>query len=80
MSGADARFRPIACGASYKDRGMRPDSHDAVGVVITTASSRSAPFEFALVQDLMIERATTVGGLRNGLNTAKMDMRDMLRP
>ena len=35
VCGAVARFRPIAVGASYLDRGMRNDSHDAVAVVIT---------------------------------------------
>ena len=32
VSGAAARFRPIALGASFLDRGMRNDSHDAVAV------------------------------------------------
>ena len=35
VCGAVASFRPIAVGASYLDRGMRNDSHDAVAVVIT---------------------------------------------
>ena len=35
VCGAVAHFRPIAVGASYQDRGMRNDSHDAVAVVIT---------------------------------------------
>ena len=35
VCGAVATFQPIAVGASYRDRGMRNDSHDAVAVVIT---------------------------------------------
>ena len=35
VSGAAARFRPIVVGASFQDRGMGNDSHDAVAVVIT---------------------------------------------
>eukprot|EP00959_Pyramimonas_sp_CCMP1952_P099021 2069941-Pyramimonas_sp.AAC.1 len=32
VCGAVARFRPVAVGASYMDRGVRNDSHDAVAV------------------------------------------------
>ena len=35
VEGAEARFLPIAVGASFRDRGLRNDSHDAVAVVIT---------------------------------------------
>ena len=35
VCGAVAKFRPIAVGASYMDRGMRTDSRDAVAVVLT---------------------------------------------
>ena len=35
VSGAAARCRPIAVGASFKDRGMCNESHDAVAVVVT---------------------------------------------
>ena len=40
VSGAAARFRPIALGNSFHDRGMRNDSHDAVAVVITLRDSK----------------------------------------
>ena len=35
VCGADAYFRPVAVGASYSDRGMLNDAHDAVAVVLT---------------------------------------------
>ena len=35
MCGAVVHFRPIAVCASYQDRGMSNESHDAVVVVIT---------------------------------------------
>ena len=35
VCGAFAKFRPVAVGKSYEDRGMRNDSHDAVAVVIS---------------------------------------------
>ena len=40
VSGASARFRPIALGYSFEDRGMRNDSHDAVAVVITLGKTK----------------------------------------
>ena len=42
VSGAAARFRSIAVGESFKDRGMRHDCHNAVAVVITSQSLRHA--------------------------------------
>ena len=43
VSGAAARFRPIALGYSFADRGMRNDSHDAVAVVITLGTTTMQP-------------------------------------
>ena len=40
VSGASARFRPIALGYSFEDRGMRNDSHDAAAVVITLCEAK----------------------------------------
>ena len=39
VCGAVARFKPIAVGASYRDRGLRNDAHDAVAVVLTLSSA-----------------------------------------
>ena len=45
VNGAAARLVPIALGASYKDRGMRADQHDAVAVELTVrAASQRAEF------------------------------------
>ena len=43
VTGAAARFQSIAVGASFQDRGMRPDSHDAVAVVITLPGASQPP-------------------------------------
>ena len=43
VTGAAARFQSIAVGASFEDRGMRPDSHDAVAVDITLPDASTPP-------------------------------------
>ena len=47
VSGAEARFRPIAVGVPFADCGMRHDSHDAVAVVIEPRGA-SQPAEESL--------------------------------
>ena len=44
VNGADACFRPIAVGASFNNRGLHNDAHDAVAVVITVRGA-SQPAE-----------------------------------
>ena len=47
VTGAAARFWPIAVGASFHDRGMRNDCHDAVAVVITTRTAHTRSLRHA---------------------------------
>ena len=47
VTGAAARFSPIAVGASFQDRGMRNDCHDAVAVVITTRTAHTRSLRHA---------------------------------
>ena len=47
VTGAAARFWRIAVGASFRDRGMRNDCHDAVAVVITTRTEHTRSLRHA---------------------------------
>ena len=47
VTGAAARFQSIAVGASFEDRGMRNDCHDAVAVVITTRTAHTRSLRHA---------------------------------
>ena len=47
VTGAAARFQSIAVGASFQDRGMRNDCHDAVAVVITTRTAHTRSLRHA---------------------------------
>ena len=57
VSGAAARVLPVAVGASYKDRGMRNDQHDAFAVVLTLRGA-SQPAEAKTLR-LSLEKAQT---------------------
>ena len=55
VSGATARFQPIAVGKSFEDRGVRNDQHDAVAIVLTLAHTAEPP---TTIQNLTLENTT----------------------